>query len=374
MMKRIIFRIYLLAALCLSVGFAEVHASAPDSLRVRWISGRKYTIHKVNPKETWTSISRRYNTGIDDLMKANPGVKLLKAGQIINVPASPSLPATPGNPENSGGADASSAKVEADMSAKENRVKVKESVRVHLVKAGENLFRIASLYGITVEELKVFNGLTANKVIIGQKLKIPTPTPVKASPETSHSSSETPAIDKDPKIPASGEESPHKAINRVPVPDRSAESSKPSDTRGEVRSVDKAPDTIAYAKSQHDNGEELPKVYSNPGTTRTSVIEKDPKSGIEIEKVTEVGVATWIEDGALNQNKFYALHRTVQAGTIIKITNRMNNNSVFVKVIGVLPETGDHENVIIKVTQAAAQRIGALDKKFTAELSYGISR
>jgi rare lipoprotein A (peptidoglycan hydrolase) len=85
-------------------------------------------------------------------------------------------------------------------------------------------------------------------------------------------------------------------------------------------------------------------------------------------------VAAWMNEGDLNQNKFYALHRTAPVGTIIKVTNRMNNNSVFVKVVGLLPETGDNNNFIIKITQAAAQRIGALDQKFTAELSYGISK
>ena len=72
----------------------------------------------------------------------------------------------------------------------------------------------------------------------------------------------------------------------------------------------------------------------------------------------------------MNQNKFYALHRTAPIGTIIKVTNRMNNNSVYVKVIGILPSTGDNENILIKITQAAAQRIGALDQRFQAELSY----
>jgi hypothetical protein len=52
----------------------------------------------------------------------------------------------------------------------------------------------------------------------------------------------------------------------------------------------------------------------------------------------------------------------------------MNNNSVFVKVVGTLPDTGDNNAAIIKITQAAAQRIGAIDQKFTAELSYGLAR
>ena len=92
-----------------------------------------------------------------------------------------------------------------------------------------------------------------------------------------------------------------------------------------------------------------------------------------VEQVNETGVATWFNDQELNQNKFYALHRTAPIGTIIKVTNRMNNNSVFVKVVGVLPATGDNDNIIIKITSASAQRIGAIDQKFTAELSYSVT-
>ena len=91
-------------------------------------------------------------------------------------------------------------------------------------------------------------------------------------------------------------------------------------------------------------------------------------------KIVETGVVSWFGDGDLNQNKFYALHRTAPIGTIIKVTNRMNNNSVFVKVVGALPTTGDNENIILKITQAAAQRIGALDQKFQAELNYAIAQ
>lgn len=91
-------------------------------------------------------------------------------------------------------------------------------------------------------------------------------------------------------------------------------------------------------------------------------------------KLRKIGVAAWLTEADLNQSKFYALHRTAPVGTIIKLTNRMNNNSVFVKVVGPLPDTGDNNSIIIKITQAAAQRIGALDQKFTAELSYGVTR
>lgn len=45
--------------------------------------------------------------------------------------------------------------------------------KIHLVRAGDSLEKIARLYQISVEELKKSNGLTHNKILIGQELQIP---------------------------------------------------------------------------------------------------------------------------------------------------------------------------------------------------------
>ena len=90
-------------------------------------------------------------------------------------------------------------------------------------------------------------------------------------------------------------------------------------------------------------------------------------------EISEQGVATWIEDENINPNKYFALHRTAPPGTIIKVTNKMNRRSIFVKVVGKLPETGDNENVIIKISKASAEKLGVRDQRFQAELVYGVS-
>lgn len=336
-------------------------ASSPDSLRTRWINGKKYVLHKVAPKETFSSVSRKYNVTIAELQQANPGVAGLKIGQIINVPVlvdgAPSEPQSTPKP-------ASSPAPKPTSSA--------GAVKTHIVAKGETLYRISKMYGMTVDDLKALNGLSSNNVSLGQKLKVnpgaavsspivTVPTPVKEpapAPEPVKEPTKEPV-----KTPV---KEPAPAVEEVPVPKPVVEPVRATPPPAPVDTPKTSP--------KESNGDELPKAYTNPGASRTSTIEKDPKTGVEVEKVVEVGVATWINENDLNQNKFYALHRSAPVGTIIKVTNRMNNNSVFVKVVGVLPETGDNTNVIIKITQAAAQRIGAIDQKFTAELSYGISK
>lgn len=373
-------------------------ASSPDSLRVRWINGQKYVLHKVAPKETYSSLSRRYNVSVADLQKANPGVDGLKIGQIINVPSQPSSSNMAAAPDEAHEASKKPAPAPAKSSG---------GSATHTVQKGETLYRVSKMYNMTVDDLKALNGLTSNNVAVGQKLKVQ-PGTAQPSPVAEQPRKEDPAPRQEPVAEPVKEQAPPppapikaqttpapepvkepvketvkepvketvkepvKETVKEPVKETVKEEPKetpvtePKETPKTVTSPDETP--------KQSNGDELPKIYSNPGTSRTSTIEKDPKTGITVEKIVEVGVAAWMSEGDLTQSKFYAMHRTAPIGTIIKVTNRMNNNSVFVKVIGVLPETGDNANVLIKITQAAAQRIGALDQKFTAELSYGISK
>jgi len=39
-------------------------------------------------------------------------------------------------------------------------------------------------------------------------------------------------------------------------------------------------------------------------------------------------------------------------------------------VVGRLPNTGDNNNVLLKLSQAAQQGLGALDNRFRVEISY----
>jgi LysM repeat protein len=181
----------------------------------------------------------------------------------------------------------------------------------HTVAKGETLYRISKMYNQQIPDIKKWNNLTSDNVPLGGKLIVGVP-------------GKSAVKEKEPSVPVTTEIRREKPPEKKPAP------------------AVTVPDTGSFSS----------------GT---------------VEKVTEVGVATWLNNDDLNQNKFYALHRTAPIGTIIKVTNRMNNNAVFVKVVGVLPDTGENDNIIIKITQAAAQRIGAIDQRFTAELNYGIS-
>jgi LysM repeat protein len=50
---------------------------------------------------------------------------------------------------------------------------VPERAKVHMVKRGETLTRIAGIHGVTVEELREWNGIRGTIILVGQELRIP---------------------------------------------------------------------------------------------------------------------------------------------------------------------------------------------------------
>lgn len=92
--------------------------------------------------------------------------------------------------------------------------------------------------------------------------------------------------------------------------------------------------------------------------------EKGPE---DIKKKIETGIAELI-DVPDNSGKFLALHRSAPIGTLVLVKNLTNNQSIWVKVIGRLPN-GDSK-VIIKLSPKAFEKLNAVDKRVRAEISY----
>lgn len=180
----------------------------------------------------------------------------------------------------------------------------------HTVKKGETLYKIANKYGISVTELKEMNKLKSNSLNHNQKLKVP-----------------------------------------------------------KIGNVIANPDIIEPTEEEEKNV----KVEVSKGVADAKVSTRDNKY-LNTTDVTETGIAGWINDKTINGKKSIALHKTAPIGTIIRVTNLMNNKSVYVKVIGTLPETGDNENVIIVLSKAAVNMLGVIDQKFRVNLNYSIPK
>ena len=104
-----------------------------------------------------------------------------------------------------------------------------------------------------------------------------------------------------------------------------------------------------------------------PVPTEAIVSPAKEKGPEDIKKKIETGIAELI-DVPDNSGKFLALHRTAPIGTLVLVKNLTNNQSIWVKVIGRLPN-GDSK-VIIKLSPKAFEKLNAVDKRVRAEISY----
>jgi LysM repeat protein len=86
----------------------------------------------------------------------------------------------------------------------------------------------------------------------------------------------------------------------------------------------------------------------------------------------EKGPATWMDDPTFDPKKQLVLHRTAPIGTVMKITNPMTNRSVFAKVVGRFADSEANKDVIVVVTKNVADMIGAMDKRFRVNITYGV--
>lgn len=95
------------------------------------------------------SLARRFGIPLDDLMSANPGIdpRRLRVGQSIRIPKS--IPkSTPSTRSRTNG-------------------------KTYLVKRGDTLTRIARQNGVSIRALKRANSLTSDRILVGQRLRIP---------------------------------------------------------------------------------------------------------------------------------------------------------------------------------------------------------
>ena len=111
-----------------------------------------YFTHTVKKGQTLYSISRMYNTTVEELIKLNPGsASRISVGQELKIPQTQQA-STDRNDSNS------------------------TTDRYHTIQAGETLYRLGQTYGITPREICDANpGLSINTFRAGEVIRIPAP-------------------------------------------------------------------------------------------------------------------------------------------------------------------------------------------------------
>lgn len=131
----------------------------PDSIGTEIIDGQLFIIHKVEPKESYYGLGRRYGAQVNSIMAAN-NKKNLKPGDTIKIPTGRK-------------ATAISTPVKAKTVETSLPVQQEEILTSYKVGKSETLYAISRRFNTTVDEIKRINKLSSNSLREGQVLRIP---------------------------------------------------------------------------------------------------------------------------------------------------------------------------------------------------------
>ncbi len=103
-----------------------------------------------------------------------------------------------------------------------------------------------------------------------------------------------------------------------------------------------------------------------PGGLDT-VYARQTNNGLSV--LTEKGTAVFFEKAG-KSNTYQAFHNTARRGTVIKVFNPGNGKTIYVKVLGTIPDTKQYANSIIGISDSAKEALGVTDSKAWCELTY----
>lgn len=342
------------------------YANPVDSLGIERRNGKVLVQHKVEKGETLYSILKRYDCSEKDFFTANTTFKkgtTMAPEQVIEIPIKDKkitkkasvvrINSTPATQNDNKNVDENGIEIVdvPEATPKETAPTIKKmsqtdsskgiftktntlekptpaktplKVKTHTVIAGQNLFTVAKQYNVKVWQIREWNSLTNDALKVNQVLVV---------------------------------EKPARFVAKVVKKD----TLKPKPVQIQAPAGD-----VAIKEKKKEKPKEQT-VVNKPITNKPAATTVPNAPGGK--KFSEQGIAEMIDAGA-STNKFLALHRTAPIGTLIKVANQANKQSVWVKVIGKLSSSGD---VVIKISPKAFEKLSPKDKRIRADLSYSVS-
>ena len=283
-----------------------------DSIGIKKEAGKTFVLFKVEPKQTLFSIVKRYGSSVAEFKAANPGIsESVNVGQTIKIPFKGIVVAT-------------APKYVPPVVAPPTTPTPVETVKMvsHVVESGQGLYAVATKYKVTMSDLRKWNNLTTDVLASGQVLIV--------------DAREYERAKKAGELPAKGE------VVKVEDTNMGNNSNTTTTTQKPVSE----PVDVSEAKTSSE-------------TSKTS-------SGYR--KTVETGLAELI-DVEDKSGKYLGLHRSAPAGTLVNVKNSSNGQSIWVKIVGKLPDIGS-DKVIIKLSPRAFEKLNPSDKRIRAEISY----
>jgi LysM repeat protein len=316
---------------------------------------REFIEHTVVKGETLYGIAKQYNVTVNEILNTNPQIKdmVIKVDQVIKIPST----------------------VKSDIPDGEYIATDEKSEQVIVNKNDQERIKglkMATISATSVLAVTILDDIKTTKSLQDEIEKDENATDTSISVETI--SSNTPVYTKH--IVLKGETM--YALSRkynVKVTDI-MEWNQMKDFN-----IKEGQELIVGIEYMEDNMPDTTTVTTAETHTLTSssVIDnvlslqykEDLSSNYFVEK-DETGIARWIADveGYPVENGFFALHKTLPIGTIIKVRNLMNNRVIYAKIIGRLPDTENNKKVLLKLPESAKKSLNVLDDQLIMEVKY----
>ena len=288
--------------------------------------------HTVAAKESLFSIGRLYNVHPKELASFNniPFETGLTLGQVLKIPSKTTLA-----PVKETTATPAPVKKEDPVKPQTQVVKAKGNSPVyHTVAKKEGLYSISKKHNVTVADIKKWNNMASDALNEGMRLVVGyTDKPAEQVVVA--------AVQEEKKQPV-----PVKQVEaEVAVSAPAKEPAKPAAVKPEP-------------KMAGDFKGGFFKSLYNQQTNENAVKAEQGIAGVF------KSTSGW-EDG-----KYYCLHNSAPAGSVIKITNTSNQKSVYAKVLDLIPDLQQNNKLIIRISNAAAAELGAATTEFNCSLQF----
>ena len=334
-----------------------------DSIESAAATDGAWTEHVVKPREFLNKIADEYGTTVEAIKSLNNlSSNHLQIGQKLKIPDSKNVQENTSTPVQQSTIPMAEAAVNADGKYK--------------VINGDNIFSLAKRFGVTAYQIRQANNLDDNNLKVGQMLKIPSDISVDVAVPKEQQSNQGTEVKNEPAkqansfeyFVANGEDI-YSIAKKFDLTTYQIKKANAMATNKLLVSqkliIPKAPEPLSVNQAAIEEQNEHPDSL----TLKDPKLRRDP-SVYGLSQEEEKGTGVWISDQDLDGTKMLVLHRTAPVGTVIKITNPMTNISTFAKVVGKFTENETTKDVIIVMTKAVADSLGALDKRFLCNIMY----
>jgi hypothetical protein len=365
-MRLLLTVLFLISCFCTQFAYSQ---TASNELTVHGQTGKLYLEHTVVAKENWYSVGRLYNVSPKELAPFNhlALTQPLAIGQVLEIPLTA-------------------------VNFSQNMQKAPTETLVplyHVTQEKEWMYRISVNHNkVPIPTLEKWNNMNKDAVRPGMHLIVgylKVKTALSALATETHLPPATAA-----KQPATTE--PTAATTTPATGKSSAASTNPASTTNPTTTTNPATTTATTTqpvKPQPTNAAQ--------STTATPVVAKPTDTPITRQTVATATPATppqphfdggifkadFLDNGksvngtagifkstsGWQDGKYYALMNNVSIGSIVKVTDGAGK-SVYVKVLGQLPEMKESIGLTIRISNAAAAEIGPTAERFNVQVSY----